>query len=70
MALGSVITLRSHRHSGGLLHSHPSLYPAVPGAMRQQQITTYSHKVMSGVGCVWGVGCAGLGWGVGWCVLR
>ncbi|XP_033634905.1 protein O-mannosyl-transferase 2-like isoform X1 [Asterias rubens] len=43
IAYGSIITLRNHRVGGGLLHSHPHLYPEELGP-KQQQITTYSHK--------------------------
>jgi dolichyl-phosphate-mannose-protein mannosyltransferase len=39
---GSVISLKSHRYAGGLLHSHPELYP--PPMPTQQQVTAYMHK--------------------------
>jgi dolichyl-phosphate-mannose-protein mannosyltransferase len=43
MAYGSVISVKSHRVSGGLLHSHPDTYPKEVGPP-QQQVTTYAHK--------------------------
>ena len=43
VAYGSVITLKNRRAGGGLLHSHPHLYPESVGVV-QQQITAYSHK--------------------------
>jgi dolichyl-phosphate-mannose--protein O-mannosyl transferase len=43
VAYGSVITLKNRRAGGGLLHSHPHLYPEDVGVV-QQQITAYSHK--------------------------
>eukprot|EP00057_Strongylocentrotus_purpuratus_P031920 XP_786089.3 PREDICTED: protein O-mannosyl-transferase 2 [Strongylocentrotus purpuratus] len=43
IAYGSLITLKNHRSSGGLLHSHHHLYPEGSGAM-QQQVTAYTHK--------------------------
>ena len=36
IAYGSVITLRNRRTAGGLLHSHPHLYPEGSGAQQQQ----------------------------------
>jgi len=36
VAYGAVITLKNHRGGGGLLHSHPSLYPEGEGAIQQQ----------------------------------
>lgn len=36
IAYGSLITLKNHRSSGGLLHSHHHLYPEGSGAMQQQ----------------------------------
>jgi dolichyl-phosphate-mannose-protein mannosyltransferase len=41
---GAVITLKNHRGGGGLLHSHPHLYPEEMAEIQQQQITAYSHK--------------------------
>lgn len=38
-----MVSLRSLRYGGGLLHSHAHLYPAE--MVQQQQITAYSHKV-------------------------
>ncbi|XP_071832384.1 protein O-mannosyl-transferase 2-like isoform X2 [Apostichopus japonicus] len=43
VAYGSVITLKNHRAAGGLLHSHPLLYPEGYGA-EQQQVTAYVYK--------------------------
>ncbi|XP_062502290.1 protein O-mannosyl-transferase 2-like [Corticium candelabrum] len=43
VAYGSIVTMKNHRAGGGLLHSHPHLYPEGVGIM-QQQITAYSHK--------------------------
>ncbi|KAJ8045755.1 Protein O-mannosyl-transferase 2 [Holothuria leucospilota] len=43
IAYGSVITLKNHRAAGGLLHSHPHLYPEGIGA-QQQQVTAYAYK--------------------------
>ena len=43
VAFGSNITLKNHRASGGLLHSHFHLYPEEAG-QQQQQMTTYSFK--------------------------
>jgi len=40
VAYGAVITLKNHRGGGGLLHSHPSLYPEGEGAI-QQQVNTF-----------------------------
>ena len=36
IAYGSIITLRNHRVGGGLLHSHPHLYPEELGPKQQQ----------------------------------
>lgn len=36
MAYGSVITVKSHRVSGGLLHSHTDTYPKEVGPPQQQ----------------------------------
>lgn len=41
VAYGSNITLKNFGYGGGLLHSHPSLYP---DGSKQQQITAYSFK--------------------------
>ncbi|KAK2162575.1 hypothetical protein LSH36_96g06009 [Paralvinella palmiformis] len=43
VAYGSVVTIKNYRTAGGYLHSHPHLYPEGIG-VRQQQVTTYSHK--------------------------
>eukprot|EP00118_Oscarella_pearsei_P008995 m.49212 g.49212 ORF g.49212 m.49212 type:complete len:704 (+) comp33965_c0_seq3:46-2157(+) len=43
VAYGSRITLKNHRSGGGLLHSHPHIFPEGVGVM-QQQVTAYSHK--------------------------
>lgn len=43
LAFGAKITLKNHRTAGGYLHSHWHLYPDGVG-IRQQQVTTYSHK--------------------------
>ncbi|EGD72520.1 hypothetical protein PTSG_11609 [Salpingoeca rosetta] len=42
VAVGSVVSIKGARCSGGLLHSHPHLYPA--HMVQQQQITAYQHK--------------------------
>lgn len=44
VAYGAVVTIKNHKTGGGYLHSHYHLYPRTVGA-RQQQITTYTHKV-------------------------
>lgn len=44
VAYGSVITLKNHRAAGGLLHSHPLLYPEGYGA-EQQQVGGTSDQV-------------------------
>ena len=38
VAYGSVITLKNSRGGGGLLHSHPHLYPEEFGEIQQQQV--------------------------------
>ncbi len=43
LAIGAVITLKSHRTGGGYLHSHYHLFPEGVGA-KQQQVTAYAHK--------------------------
>ena len=43
VAYGSNITLKNSRPAGGLLHSHPHLYPEDVGP-HQQQMTTYTFK--------------------------
>jgi hypothetical protein len=35
---GAVITLKNHRGGGGLLHSHPHLYPEEMAEIQQQQV--------------------------------
>jgi dolichyl-phosphate-mannose-protein mannosyltransferase len=42
VAYGSVVSLKNHQYGGGLLHSHPHLYPDT--MVQQQQITAYLHK--------------------------
>ena len=42
IAYGSVITLRSQQHSGGLLHSHNHTYPE--DMLGQQQVTAYCYR--------------------------
>ena len=44
VAYGSVITLKNRRGGGGLLHSHPHLYPEEFGELQQQQVRGYSVK--------------------------
>jgi dolichyl-phosphate-mannose-protein mannosyltransferase len=41
VAYGANVTIRNFGHGGGLLHSHPSVYPE---GSKQQQITCYGHK--------------------------
>eukprot|EP00834_Sanchytrium_tribonematis_P003900 NODE_169_length_14535_cov_0.769881.p2 type:complete len:758 gc:universal NODE_169_length_14535_cov_0.769881:2490-217(-) len=41
VAVGSVVTLKNTAYSGGLLHSHPHLYPQ---GSKQQQITCYHFR--------------------------
>ncbi|KAI0226571.1 Protein O-mannosyltransferase 2, partial [Massospora cicadina] len=41
VAFGSKVTIKSYTFGGGLLHSHPSLYPA---GSNQHQITIYHHS--------------------------
>ena len=43
VAYGSIVSLKSQRIGGALLHSHEHLYPEEIGP-RQQQITCYAHK--------------------------
>eukprot|EP01135_Chromosphaera_perkinsii_P003037 Nk52_evm19s233 gene=Nk52_evmTU19s233 len=43
VAYGSIVSLKSQRIGGALLHSHEHLYPDDVGP-RQQQITCYAHK--------------------------
>jgi dolichyl-phosphate-mannose-protein mannosyltransferase len=42
LAYGSIITLRSMPHGGGLLHSHQHNYPEE--LLGQQQVTSYCYK--------------------------
>eukprot|EP00049_Salpingoeca_infusionum_P006472 m.107474 g.107474 ORF g.107474 m.107474 type:complete len:836 (-) comp13323_c0_seq13:1556-4063(-) len=42
VAYGSIVTIKSARCGGGLLHSHPHLYPDT--TIQQQQITGYQHR--------------------------
>jgi len=41
MTINSTVTLRNQGLGGGLLHSHPNMYPEGSG---QQQVTTYTFK--------------------------
>ena len=43
LAIGAIVSLKSHRTGGGYLHSHFHLYPEGVGA-KQQQVTAYAHK--------------------------